>query len=55
MLSLARTCFFSALKRTPWAMCSPHVLHQMLKGTSNLWEAAVVHSPSAPAAADCVV
>jgi hypothetical protein len=30
------TCFFSALKRTPLAMCSPHWLHQMLKGTSNL-------------------
>lgn len=34
-----RTCFFSALKRTPFAMCSPHVSHQMLKGTSNLQEA----------------
>lgn len=42
-LCVLRTCFFSALKRTPLAMCSPHVLHQMLNGTSNLQAAKGMH------------
>jgi hypothetical protein len=42
-LCVSHTCFFSALKRTPLAMCSPHVLHQMLKGTSKLQPATVMH------------